>query len=171
MSADKAFLEIDGRPLWQRQLSILEELSPKKIFIAGKELPVAEHEILRDAQPDSGPLAGLLAGLRACTTPLVLALAVDLPQMTAGYLRELLERCTAARGVVPTTDRFEPLAAVYPITALRIAEEQLARGELSLQRFVDRCLEVDLIARHPVAESEKALFLNLNTPADLARIR
>ena len=35
MGRDKAFLEIDGVPLWQRQLQTLRELGPSKSFLAG----------------------------------------------------------------------------------------------------------------------------------------
>ena len=35
MGRDKAFLEIDGVPLWQRQLQTLRELGPSETFLAG----------------------------------------------------------------------------------------------------------------------------------------
>ncbi|MGI8431614.1 MAG: NTP transferase domain-containing protein, partial [Chthoniobacterales bacterium] len=35
MGRDKALLEIDGVPLWQRQLETLRQLNPEQLMIAG----------------------------------------------------------------------------------------------------------------------------------------
>lgn len=174
MGSDKARLTIEGTPLWQRQLRLLLSLAPEKIFFAGPapvDLEKWNCEVIADAQPDGGPLAGLVAGFRACRSPLLLALAVDLPRMSAEFLGGLLKRCEAGRGIIPVSDRLEPLAAFYPTEARALAEAQLATDQLSLHEFADRCLEHDLIARHSLAANENSLFFNLNTPADLARIR
>jgi len=91
MGCDKAFLKIDGEPLWRRQLNVLEELEPRKIFIAGPACDEwCNFEILPDAAEDSGPLGGLTSALRACPTPLLFALAVDLPRITGSFLRNFL---------------------------------------------------------------------------------
>lgn len=174
MGRDKAFLEIDGVPLWSRQIGTLAALHPREIFIAGPRHAAwisAGCEIITDAQENAGPLAGLVAGLRRCATPLLLALGVDLPCMSAPYLRALLTRCEPGRGRVPLTDRLEPLAAVYPRAVLALAEEQLAGGEYSLQRFADRCIAAELLLREPVSPADLLLFHNVNTPADFQKMQ
>ena len=170
MGRDKAFIEIEGVPLWQRQLGILERLGPAEIFLAGPPRPEwssAGCTIIPDAQNDAGPLAGLVAGLRRCSTSLLLALAVDLPHMTSNYLRELLELCAPEKGVVPASDHFEPLAAVYPITSLALAERLLQSGCYSLQDFACRCLADGFAIERPIRHAKAGFFLNMNTPADL----
>jgi molybdopterin-guanine dinucleotide biosynthesis protein A len=174
MGTDKAFLQIEAEPLWRRQLQLLEELEPARIFFAGpshQEWSATGHEIIADAEPNVGPLAGLVAGLRASVTPFLLALAIDLPQMTVGCLRDLLARCEGERGVAPVTDRFEPLAAVYPKAALALAEDQLRSGNYSLQNFIRHGVDEGLMLSHPISTAQTALFLNLNTPADLLALR
>ncbi len=169
MGKDKAFLEIDGVPLWQRQIQLLESLAPKQIFIAGPsraEWTRAGCKVISDAQINAGPLAGLIAGLRACESQFLLALAVDLPRMTADCLKDLLKFCAHDCGVVPMTDGLEPLAAIYPSAARALAEEQLAQGRYSLQQFVRRCLDDGFMREQLIASEDAALFLNLNTPAD-----
>src|SRR2546428_9892635 len=82
MGRDKAGIVLDGIPLWQRQFEILRELRPHEIFISGP--PRKEWsglEVVADETPDAGPLAGLVASLRRCRSPLLLVLAVDLPRM------------------------------------------------------------------------------------------
>ena len=78
---------------------------------------------------------GLEAALALARHELLLALAVDLPAMTDGFLRTLLAGAGPGCGVVPVIgDRFEPLVAVYPRRAHAEAELRLQRGELALQR-------------------------------------
>ena len=170
MRRDKAFIEINGVPLWQRQLQTLEQLAPNEIFLAGSARPEwngARCTIITDAMEDSGPLGGLVAGLRHCSDQFLLVLAVDLPHMTSSYLHALLEICGSGKGAVPVTDRFEPLAAVYPVAALGLAESLLKSGRYSLQDFARSCLTEGLIIEHPVCPAETTLFLNINTPANL----
>jgi molybdopterin-guanine dinucleotide biosynthesis protein A len=170
MGRDKASLDFQGEPLWRRQIALLRELEPREIFISG---PAREEwsgfRVVPDFLANAGPLAGLAASLRVCADTHLLALAVDLPRMTAGYLRSLIHHCTAERGVVPgDADFLEPLAAIYPTTCLPLAESCLASGELAMHDFVARCVEAGLMRVIPVAASERPLFFNANTPADLA---
>ena len=171
MGRDKAFLEIQGMPLWRRQLGILQSLQPKEIFIAGPprtEWIEASDAVLPDAKEGTGPLAALVASLRRCTTPHLLALAIDLPNMTAPYLRQLLDSRADEMGVVPIrAGRWEPLAAIYPAAALALAERMLAAGDYALQSFVRKLAAQDLITEKPVELADDPLFLNVNTPADL----
>lgn len=167
MGRNKALIEIDGLPLWQRQLRILEELKPGEIFISG-EFDSPGYTSIPDAQINAGPLGGIVASLRHCSTPLLVVLAVDLPKIRAAFLRGLLTDCSNDRGAMAMIDdRFEPLAAVYPRTALPVAERQLASGEYSLQVFCRDCVNQRLVRQMELADDQKPLFRNLNAPADL----
>jgi molybdopterin-guanine dinucleotide biosynthesis protein A len=172
MGRDKAFLPIDGVPLWQRQLRILQALAPSEIFLAGPaqaEWIDCDLEIVADAAHDSGPLGGLVAVLRRCQSSKLLVLAIDLPNMTTAYLKDLLALCPENAGVVPKkNERFEPLAAIYPARCLALAESCLQSGDYSLQRLVRRATDTGLMTTRKIMDADKALFFNLNTPADLA---
>jgi len=163
MGRDKAFIEIDRQPLWQRQLRLLRSLQPHELFIAGP-FRADDAITLADARPGIGPLGGIVAALRRCSAPLLLALAVDLPSMTSCYLAELLE---AQSGIVP---RNQPLAAVYPSTALPLAERCLTSQSYAMQDFAAHCMREGLVRRRDIAPAEEALFLNLNTPEDLFEV-
>jgi molybdopterin-guanine dinucleotide biosynthesis protein A len=169
MGRDKAFLEIAGEPLWQRQLATLRHLAPEQLMVSGPGREEwSEYEIVADECADAGPLAGLAAALRKCATPRLVVLAIDLPEMTTDFLRSLLHLCSDHQGVVPRrSDRFEPLAAVYPAGCAALAEAALRDGDFSMQRFVRRALEQDLLLERSISEAETVLFANLNTPADL----
>ena len=172
MGADKAFIEIDGVPLWRRQLEILEDLRPHELFIAGPAHDVwreANCIVIEDAESGAGPLAGIVAGLRRCSAPLLLTIAIDLPNITSDYLRALVDACSDDCGIVPSDgDRFEPLAALYPKRSLPLAENCLASHDLSVQRFAVRCISEGLVNAKSITAAERTFFLNMNTPDDLA---
>jgi molybdenum cofactor guanylyltransferase len=174
MGEDKAFIEVGGVPLWRRQLQILQELRPQELFIAGpphEEWQATSFIIIPDAEAGAGPLAGLVAALLRCSAPLLLTIAIDLPQIQAGYLRELLGCCSEQRGVVPSHgERFEPLAAVYPKCALPLAEICLASRDLSVQRFAARCLHEGFAIGKEITPEQRPLFHNMNTPEDVAAL-
>lgn len=166
MGCDKAFLQIGDETLWRRQLDLLEELALDRIFIAGPACDEwCDYEILRDASEDTGPIGGLTSAFRACATPWLLALAVDLPKMTGAFLQSLL---IEAGGIVPLLNgRFEPLVAIYPKAALSIAETHLSSGEYSMQKFVQECVAQRLVRPKTIPLGDAPLFTNLNTPQDV----
>src|SRR5205807_2568449 len=94
MGRDKAALLVRGEPLWRHQLATLRATEPAEFFISGKcDGPFAgcEVEILADEFPDCGPLGGIATALRRCASERLLVLAVDMPAMTAAFLRMLLD--------------------------------------------------------------------------------
>ena len=166
MGRDKALLEIDGEPLWRRQLETLCALAPEQLMISGP--PRGEYEALPDAVENAGPLGGVSAALQRSSSPLLVVLAVDLPQMTSDYLRSLLTLCREGRGVVPRgPEFFEPLAAVYPTVCASLTGAALRRGKYSMQDFVRSALAKKLIVAHDISTAEMPRFANLNTPADV----
>ena len=177
MGRDKALLPLpDGRLLWQRQLTVLHDLRPAELFISG---PAREGfppgvAVLTDTTPGLGPLAGLAAALGTIRSALLAVLAVDLPMMTPGYLRGLLAVSMATsppQGVIPQTSDgfFEPLAAIYPRSALTAAEAQLCGEDRSLQTFARGLLESGRATAQRVTDAEAGLFSNWNRPGPLAR--
>ena len=174
MGSEKATLEISGQPLWAKQLDILRALEPENIWVSARSRPIwcpGQIEAVLDAPPSRGPLSGLAEALVRMRTSHLLALAVDLPQMTATELRRLWELAQPGWGVVPAGEKgFEPLAAIYPREAAPFAQAALDSGELSLQAFVETLRRENQIRLHPLTESERRFFENVNTPDDLRRV-
>jgi molybdopterin-guanine dinucleotide biosynthesis protein A len=81
----------------------------------------------------------------------LLALAIDLPKMTTGHLSELWQLARPSVGVTPQHGGcYEPLAAIYPATAISIAASALAVGRLSLQSLVENLLERQIACIYPI---------------------
>ena len=170
MGRDKALLEIRGRPLWQHQLETLRQLSPGQLLLSGPSRD--DIEGIADEVKDAGPLAGIAAALRQSSSALLVVLAIDLPNMTAEFLRSLLAQCEEDRGIVPSSSgRFEPLAAVYPLSCASLAAAALREGEFSMQDFVRRALDQRYVREREIWPNDKWLFQNLNRPEDYERAR
>ena len=173
MGRDKAALEIEGEPLWSRQLAILRATGSSELFISGRpDGPYAESgvPIIEDLTPDTGPLAALEAVLPRIANPHVIVLAIDLPAMRADFLAALVQTPLAKDcSVVPEINgRFEPLAAVYAPSLLPLVIECLHGRDHSMQNLLRKANQSGLVIAHPVRAEERSFFKNLNSPIDLA---
>jgi molybdopterin-guanine dinucleotide biosynthesis protein A len=171
MGSDKATLVINHQALWARQLSLLRRIRSDAVYIAARAAPAwapSDVVILLDALPSRGPLSGISSGLATMVTSHLLALAVDLPQMTAEHLQKLIALIQNGKGVVPYQENLaEPLVAVYPKEAVGLAADALASEDVSLQSFARQLENQNLLVRYPVQPEERSLYHNLNTPQDL----
>jgi molybdopterin-guanine dinucleotide biosynthesis protein A len=174
MGADKATLIFNGEPLWSHQLATLKELSPGKIFISARTKPPwcpPEMETILDAPPACGPLSGLAAALQKISTTHLLALAVDLPLMTAEHLRRLLDQARPGVGVMPIRDgKREPLCAIYPAEAGEFAVAAMADGDFALHSLAKTLADKKLLRAWPVDERDARLYANVNAPEDFPRL-
>ncbi|HWB61345.1 MAG TPA: molybdenum cofactor guanylyltransferase [Chthoniobacteraceae bacterium] len=174
MGRDKAQVEIDGVPLWRRQLETLRRVGADEILVSGpRELrdEIDGVRVIADEVENCGPLSGIHALLGAAAHPFVLVLAIDMPAMAPEYLGRLAAFAFAnGSGAVSEYEGcFEPLAAIYPAKARAVAAAALRGGDYSLQKFVAECVKQKLVAPLEVAPGEAGFFENLNTPIQLAK--
>lgn len=172
MGRDKALLPVPGSKLllWQRQLAILDELQPEEIFWSGPARPgLPGHiRIVLDEVENAGPLAGISACLHLLRGDLLVALAIDLPQMNVAFLKKLLARSSSSCGAAARHgDYVEPLAATYPKGLQLLAAEHLRQGRYALQDLIREAGQRGQIEVFPLGDDDASLFKNLNSPDDL----
>ena len=125
--------------------------------------------VLHDCFVDAGPLAGIERSLEAASSPLLLVLAVDMPNMSASFLRRLAANCTGGIGAIPRLNGLaEPLAAFYPKSAQSLAEAQLRNFHYAATSFAKRCVRSGLANFYDMSAKDADSFANLNTPMDAA---
>jgi molybdopterin-guanine dinucleotide biosynthesis protein A len=171
MGRDKATIELEGRPLWERQLELLRDLGPERIFVSARTTPdwvPDKIELLLDDPPSRGPLSGLTKALTAMRTTHLIVLAVDMPFINREQLRELWSAATDGSGVVPVvSEQVEPLAAIYPVEAAADFTAALSRSDFSLQSVVRRLAANGKIRLVSISDANAALYRSANTPGDL----
>jgi molybdenum cofactor guanylyltransferase len=174
MGVDKAMLDFAAKPLWQKQIELLRELEPQTIWVSARVRPAwcpTDIDVVADAPPSRGPLSGLAVALQRLQTSHLLALAIDLPRMTVDELAKLRAMVQPGCGVIPMNgEYFEPLCAIYPAEAVTAASDALAGEDVSLQHFSRTLVSLNRVRTHVLLESEKPLFLNVNSPTDLLAI-
>lgn len=174
MGRDKASLPHEGRPLWARQAGILRQAGadPVAVVRAPGQPPLGLPDDLllwHDAVTAAGPLAGLHTALSQSRTLLVAVLAVDMPRIDAWWFQWLGTHCGSNIGAVASRPdgRHEPLAAIYPRTALAEVTRRLVPGaDLSLQALARVLMERHLVRSVPLKADELWRVTNWNTPAD-----
>ncbi len=175
MGADKALLELRGKPLF---LHAVDLLRPRvaEVMLLGPPERYARFSIpvLADRRPDRGPLAALATGLEAAAHDWNLFLACDLPLLEGRFLDFLLERARAtdAEAVVPrTADGWQPLCAAYHRRCLPRMQHALETDKRAIVDVLPS-LRVEPITEERLAEFgfDPRMFRNINTAEDWAAV-
>lgn len=178
MGADKALMTLGGVPLIEYAVKAVRGVADEVRLGTGSAPRYASLGLacVLDAPggAQAGPLAGLVAGLRAASAAGFDALVVcacDTPRVSSVLLARLLDQLLSGSAdiVLLGTHKAgqvhpEPLIGAYRISSLSAAEQALANGQRKMTSFHSG-LEVTLVSEHDVPVSEPAR--NLNTPLDL----
>lgn len=167
MGFDKCLLEFEGTALWSRQLDLLRAVADNVLVVAPDRPAWLPAEVRWVADARQGPLGALASALDATPHDHVLLLAIDLPQMTSAYLRQLISLASPHTSVVPEWDaHFEPLCAIYARNAHAIALDLLATSNKSLQELARILHACHMARRLEISAEDAPLFRNLNRPTD-----
>lgn len=171
MGRDKARLQRDGQSLLARAVATVREVGARETFISGRaDRDDAEWgcPVLFDREPGLGPVGGIERALHECASPLLLVLAVDLPQITTAFLRKLVAAGDPLTGVVPELNgELEPLVAIYPQRCHALAAALLANGRRAACDFAVACLSERAVRAFAVAPADAGCFTNWNSGADV----
>lgn len=175
MKQDKALLHWHGQDLWQAQLHKLQSLGADRVLLSCREeqplfvSPSEGVETIHDPEGvDEGPLGAITRCLEHVRLPL-LVLAVDMPWMTAAFLREQIaqhgnpEQGWFFRG----SHGDETLAGMYVPGMLPQMRQALDHEDFKLQHVIEACVHAGTAITHPIEEHQAAFFHNVNTPVDL----
>lgn len=173
MGTDKALVPVGGRPLIQRVVDTVRPLTTDLIFVGANAHGYAwlGGRAVDDSVSTAGPLAGIYTALSVARFHHCLVVACDMPFLNARLLRHMHRRATSWDVVVPRLDgHLEPLHAVYSRACLEPIATMLSQGRrcpLDLYPMV----RTDYLEAQEIAlfDPDYRSFINLNTPADLAR--
>ena len=179
MGADKAYLTdpMSGLPSWERQMRLLESLSPDERILSLREGQTAPDGTIAwraafDSVTNAGPISGLAACLDTAQQSLILMLGIDLLAMKAAVLERLLGLASVDTGAVYQNSQgfYEPLAAVYPKSAAGSAQSFLSAGGRRLQDWLGEGVKTGWMRAVPLSGDDESAFLNVNTKADYVKL-
>jgi molybdopterin-guanine dinucleotide biosynthesis protein A len=165
---DKGFVELAGQPM---VVHVLSRLAPQvgPILISANRNPERYAEFGRPVLGDDvagflGPLAGVLTGLRACTTEFLLTAPCDAPLLPPDLALRLgsalIEQC-ADVAVADDGDRLQTVFMLVRREVLPSLEAFLAGG----QRKIDAWFTGLRLARADFSDCAPS-FANVNDPAE-----
>jgi molybdenum cofactor guanylyltransferase len=137
----KELAQLEGETLADRAWRLLEEACDERIVVGPGGV----------ADPGTGPVAAIAAGLRGATHDVAVVVPVDMPLLTPGALRLLADACR---------DAAVAQAGPLPCAVARRALPAFETGERRLRTVMDALDTVRI-------ELDPELLANVNTPADL----
>ncbi len=169
---DKGLQAHDGTAL---ALHVLRRLAPQVSTVAinaNRNLEAYEAmgvAVVTDSLPDQpGPLAGFLAGLERCTTPLLVTVPCDVPLLPLDLVARLhaaLEVEQAELALAATREdgalRLQPTFCLMRIEVIESLRRFLAGGERKIAAWTATLGSATVVFDDP------APFANVNTLADL----
>ncbi|CAI1228428.1 molybdopterin-guanine dinucleotide biosynthesis protein MobA [Serratia proteamaculans] len=166
---DKGLVQVAGIPLYQY---VLSRLRPQvgQIAISANRNQERYREsglpIVSDLTPDfSGPLAGMLAGLKHASTEWVAFVPCDVPDFPATLVDQLWQQKGRALAAYANDgERAHPTLALLHTSLVPQLEEYLACGERKLMLFLNAAG-----ARQIAFSGQQTAFHNLNTREDCLR--
>jgi molybdopterin-guanine dinucleotide biosynthesis protein A len=137
----KELAEYEGETLADRAWRLLAEACDEQFAVGRGGL----------ADPGTGPVAAIAAGLRAATHEIAVVIPVDMPLLTAGALRLLAAACREAAVAQ---------AGPLPCAVARRTLPAFEAGERRLRTVLAGLDTAEVVL-------EERLLANVNTPADL----
>ncbi|MBW4055923.1 MAG: molybdenum cofactor guanylyltransferase [Proteobacteria bacterium] len=173
MGRDKAFLEVDGKPLFERMLAVFRESFHRILLAGNREERFAAYglPVLTDIYPGSS-LGGLYTGLFHAATEYVFVSSCDIPFPNTDILRHLCSLKDGFDAVVPSTMYgYEPLFALYAKSSLGPIKALLDSGDFCAYAWYPQ-VRVRYVPYEELThlDRDERAFLNVNTPDEFAGI-
>lgn len=170
--ADKALIELNGRPLIAHAIERLRDQVGVLLINANGDparFRCFDVPVIADAEADfAGPLAGMATGLAAARTEWIACVPCDCPRFPLDLVRQLA--ICAARAARPaalarTASGVQPVFALLSKALREPLTKALARGERKAERWFAGvgALEVQF--------DDEAAFVNINTRAELSALQ
>jgi molybdopterin-guanine dinucleotide biosynthesis protein A len=174
MGRDKAFIEVEGRPLVAVAVAAARSGGASRVVVVGGDAARIRQldldlivDLVADEHPGEGPLGGLITGLRASRDPIAMVLACDMPaidgESVARIVGTLSDHVTAMVAAPLVGDRLQILTAAYRLKVLPVLDQAFAAGERAPRRALEAVEVVEVLGIDPVRLDD------VDQPQDLSR--
>jgi len=175
MGTNKAFLAMEGERLIDRTVRIYRDVFDEVILVTNEPHLYYDIDVtlVTDLIKDRGPLMGIYTGLFFAASDPVFFAACDMPFLSSGFIRFLLEQSRDAEIVVPeTAEGFQPLHAIYSKSCMGTIQRLLSQDKLKVTGFY-KGMKLKIIGADDIRrfDPDGRMFLNVNTPEEYSKIR
>ncbi|MEH7443306.1 molybdenum cofactor guanylyltransferase [Bacillus sp. JJ1122] len=172
MGKNKALLKFHEKTNIEIILGELKHVFDDIILVTNE--PETYHflniKIVTDQYKESGPLAGIHAGLEASDYEENFVVACDMPFVSGELAASLVKELKHHEAVVPISEgRQHPLFAVYQKRAAVVAKDCIEEGKLRMKHLLDR-LDVRYLDEQDLRlyceGNLERVFFNMNRPEE-----
>ena len=165
---DKGLLPFNGRPLISNALAAMHPLVDELLISANRNQDSYQrfgYPVLGDGNDHfEGPLAGILAAMKASQNPVLLVMPCDSPLVKTEQLHRLLSALKNDFDIAVADDgeRLHPVFAALKTHLQTDLQQYLKSGERKLQTWFQRhsLVKVDF-------SDTPEIFANINTPEEM----
>ena len=169
--SNKAFVEVDGVRLVDRVTRVMKSIFHRVILLTNtpEDYAYLQTPMVEDLIKGLGPMGGIYTGLMTMPDETGFFVACDMPFLSEGLIRHMVDVRDDFDAVVPRMDwMLEPLHALYSKKCLPVIQEAVEHHQHQIAvcfagmrvRYVD---EEELRLWDPDLRS----FFNINKPQDL----
>jgi molybdopterin-guanine dinucleotide biosynthesis protein A len=173
MGQEKGGLKIGNRMLFEFPLRALEDTCDEILISTCKDFPTPlPYPLVCDETRGIGPMGGIHASLKHSSNDLNIILSYDMPLVSAGLLRYLIQESQGYDVVVPALDekRPEPLCALYRKTVIEPFSRLIDEKSYAVHGVISRTRAKILTIEPGMPFYHKDIFLNINRAGDLQRL-
>ena len=167
-SVDKGLQRLRGKPMVEWVLERLRPQVAEVVINANQNVPIYEkygHRVVSDQIGGfAGPLAGLHAGLKAASHPLVVTVPCDSPFLPDDLVSRLYTNLSGDLAVAKTGNQAHPVFALMKREVRESLEAFLAQGGRKIDAWYAALKVVEV-----QFDDEADAFRNINTLEELKR--
>lgn len=169
MGMDKCLIAYHGVPQHVYLAKLLEEVTDA-VFISCRPDQVIDTPLTKiiDTTNDIGPMAGLLAAFDYNPEVAWIVVACDMPLVDKAFLSELIHKRDvskqAAYFIDPSTQKPEPLLAIFEPAIISLLKSQVEQADYSLNRLLQQC------DGNAILPSDAKKLMSVNTKAEYDEI-
>lgn len=169
MGADKAFLRLNGKPFIQHIADAMRQLF-ETVIISGddkEKFRFLDLPVVPDRRKGCGPLGAIYSALLHSSTDWIFVTACDMPGLTAGVMRTILNQRSERDAILPDSGTgIQPLCGMYSRRCSSVLERHLSSGQYSVMRFLGS-ITTHIVSLLPGNEAGLA---SINTPSEYYKL-
>ena len=165
MGVDKGLMLLNEKPMVQHVIDVGKLIADELIIVANsEEYQQLGYKVVADEIENSGPLAGICAGLKKASHHYNFVLSCDVPFITKEMLSLLMQEVASFDAAIfEKRENLHPLIGIYSKNCLPKFESALKANELKLKTVIHH------VAFKKIDGTlfQDKLFNNINSKLDL----
>ena len=168
MGKNKALLKLKEKYIISYVVDILSGFCNKLILSSNSsDLKFLKIPVVEDEHKNIGPIAGIIAGLKASENQINIVFSCDTPFITSGFVEYMLSKADSVDVLLPVFDGFlQPMTGIFDKKIIPLIENEISKGNFVPPRIFEKANLRKLDINEQTPGYHRHLFFNINSPDD-----